>query len=267
MEWLDNDNLSFCDPQNIFENTIRHNPDKHIIVSNYAKLDNLKSVNLRKCRLDYLPKFESKNIEFLDLSCNNFTRIPDWVFELKNLRYLSVGSNLLSELQDTDHMSLEVLKIHKNKISKLKTCSSVKFLNLYLNQFDEIPDISHLKNLEFLSFGMTNLKALPDWILTFSNLKWLSLVVNKIEYLPKNFHLLHNLKGMRIAKNSLFDLPDSIGLMTNLEELSLYSNNLSSLPNSFYELNLKKLNLSKNPLKNKNELFESFKNIDFFSID
>ena len=267
MEWLNNNSLSFYDTESIFENTIRHNSDKHNIVSYYADMKNLTHVNLRKCRLNFLPEFKSKCIEFLDLSCNNLTSIPDWVFKLENLKYLNVGSNLLTHLPDTCHMSLETLKVHKNKLSKLKTCKTLRFLNLYLNNFEYIPDVSYCEKLEFLSYGMTNISKLPCWITSFVHLKWLSLVVNKIETLPNNFHLLSRLKGVRLAKNNLSSLPDEIGALSDLEELTLYANNLNTLPESFFDLKLKKLNLSKNKIEIKDKLKEKFAGIEFFSID
>jgi Leucine-rich repeat (LRR) protein len=265
MEWLKGPDLSFFNPDNPFENDIRHLPNKHEIVTKFVDLDYLKTVNLRKCRLSYLPVFKSKQIESLDLSCNNLSVFPEWILDLKNLKYLNLGSNFFEHLPNLENLPLETLKLHKNKFSYLQIPKTIKCLNLYLNNFLDIPDITHLKDLEFFSFGVTKITRLPDWICDFKNLKWLSLVVNDIEYLPENFCNLQNLIGLRLAKNKLKKLPNNIGLCKSLKEITLYSNCISCLPDSFYQLDLEKLNLSKNYLIDKNKIINKFSNINFFS--
>jgi leucine-rich repeat protein SHOC2 len=267
LAWLNNNELVFFDRNHPFENSIRHDKNKHKIVSNFAELDFLKVVNLRKSRLDYIPEFKSKKIQFLDLSCNNLKKFPEWILGLNELKYLNLGSNELESIPDLAHLPLETLKLHKNKISDIKLLpKTLIFLNIFLNNFVKVPDFSHLSHLEFFSFGATQIKHLPDWICNFFNLKWLSLVVNEIEVLPKDFCNLRNLIGLRLTKNKLTTIPENIGLLKKLRDLSLYSNRLTSLPDSFFELSLKKLNLSKNMIKNHDKIFKTFSGIDYFSF-
>jgi hypothetical protein len=251
--------ISFFDEKTIFEGTIRHHPEKKKILSLVAKLHQLRKLNLRKCKIGTI-NLDTPFLEYLDLSCNDLSVVPDWVYSL-NLKYLSLGSNQLTEIKSIPNY-IETLKLHKNKIKFLPQLpQSLRFLNLYLNEMDFPSD---LPSLEFLSFGVTNLTLLPSLP---KSLKWLSLVVNKIQALPDDFCQMVNLEGIRLAKNEINHLPEDIGTM-RIKELTLYSNNLNRLPESFYNLNLRKLNLSKNPLleTDAEKARKRFEHIDFFEL-
>lgn len=260
--------LNFFDESLIFENKIRHLSNKHEIVEKASKNSKLKYVNLRKSRLDYIPEFASKEIEFLDLSCNNLTQFPLWILKLENLKFLNIGSNDIFFVPSLKHMNLETLKIYKNKIFDIELCKSIKFLNLYLNNFETFPkQVFELEKLEFLSYCDCKLKIFPKELCDLHSLKWLCFVSNKIENLPDNFVYLKNLIGIKFGKNNIKELPLKFGDLSNLKEISFYCNKLTELPDSFFNLNLNKLNMSKNKLTEEC-LFKLYKysKIEFYSI-
>ena len=259
--------ISFHDERDIWEGTLRRNPQRERAAILASKLPHLRRLNLRKCRLGRLPVFFTRDLEFLDISCNDLTYVPGWVYAQTKLSFLSLGSNRLEEIADLSGLPLQTLKLHKNSISRLpKIPSSVTFLNLFLNRFPSIPREVFELPLEFFSFGATDMVEIAG-IEKLTALRWLSLVGNHIAELPDGFCDLKNLCGVRLAKNRLRRLPSRIGEM-KLEELTLYSNDLDDLPDSFYDLKLSKLNLSSNRLSDpvKERVQQTFGGIHFLEM-
>lgn len=242
------ESISFYE-NNVFENSIRRNPLKEEIVKIASEFPNLRHVNLRKSRINNFPNFISKNIEYLDISCNNISEITKKQLEFPKLEFLNLGSNYLEEICDLSDLPLETLKIHKNPIKKFPNISkNIKILNLFINCLTEIPKIIfELSNLEVFSFGMTGIKKMPDFSI-FENIKWIVLPCNKIKQIPSSVCYCENLEGLILAKNNIRKIPDEIGRLKKLHTLSLYKNMISSLPKSFYDLKLKKISIEKNPI-------------------
>ena len=259
--------ISFYDESDPFDNTIRKNKSKIEIIKLVSKLEHLKHVNLRKTRIGNLPEFCSKDIEFLDLSCNDLEEVPNWILKQKNLNFLNLGANNIKKLPSLEHLPLKVLKLHKNSLEEFpKVSNSLKNLNLFLNKFKELPScISNFSNLENFSFGMTEATNIPR-LSNLQNLKWLTLAVNNFEYLPDDITYLSKLEGLQFAKNKLKKLPKNFGDM-NIRFLTLYSNDLKELPESFFKLNLVKLNLEKNFLESfKTKILKTYKDIEFIAV-
>lgn len=260
--------ISFYKDDDAFGSTIRRHPLKQYIVDSISKMPNLKSVNLRKSKINRVPKFVSKKLEYLDLSCNNIHSISEADLDQPQLQFLNLGANQLSQLPNLSNLPLVTLKLHKNPLVKLPLIpNTIKSLNLYLNyKFDNIPDqVFDLSALQVFSFGVTKMNTLPS-LYCFSDLRWLAMTVNEFEFLPDDICSLSKLEGLVLAKNKISKLPQFIGNMTNLKVLSLYENNLTNLPESFFDLNLKKLNLDKNCIFNKEKVKSVFSDIEFFRI-
>jgi Leucine-rich repeat (LRR) protein len=263
---LENDcceSISFYDENNVFENTIRRNYLKEKIVRIACELPNLKYINLRKSRIDNFPNFASKNIEYLDISCNNISKIDEKQIDLPKLKFLNIGSNHIESLPDLSGVPLETLKIHKNPIKKFPNVSrNIKNLNLFINYLKEIPkSIFELLDLEVFSFGMTDIKKIPDFS-EFIKIKWLTLACNNIKQIPDSICDCKNLEGLILSKNSISKIPNRINDLKNLHTLSLYKNCIRSIPESFYSLNLKKLSISCNPIDNKKEKIAKLKKVE-----
>lgn len=262
------ESISFYDKKNIFENTIRKSNFKKEIISIICTFPNLKYVNLRKSRIDKFPKFLSKNLEYLDLSCNDIVKVEENDIKFFKLKYLNLGSNNIKELPDLAHCPLEILKLHKNPLKKLpNTKKSIKNLNLFFNyNLKKIPiHLFELLDLEIFSFGVTPIKEFPS-LSIFKKLKWLNLSCNQFEIVDDSICDCKNLEGIILAKNNIKKIPKDIGSLQKLKILSLYKNNLKKLPDSFYDLNLTNLSLEYNPIRKKNFIKKFFKNIESFNI-
>jgi internalin A len=235
----------------IFEGLIRNysNKDKEEIVKLIAELPSLKTINLRKNRLQKIPGFDLSRTEFLNLGSNYLKKVN---IHGEKLLYLDLSVNELEEAPVLNCKNLVTLKLHKNHIKELPDYShlqSLEFLNLYLNRMNKIPEFTwQLGNLKFFSWGISSIKEIPTNVKNLHNLNWLSLVANKITCLPEELCNLKSLIGLRLHKNEIERLPENFGKLQNLKSLTLYQNKLTCLPSSFSELKFEKLNIADNPL-------------------
>lgn len=132
-----------------------------------------RSVNISAMRLSDI-NFSSEqiaelsNIKQISLQANQFDKIPDFVFSLKELEILDISYNRLRQLDD-----------------RIGLLQKLTFLNLTGNEIEE----------------------LPDSIARLSNLKKLFLSKNRIAILPKSYGLLVNLKILDIAMNPIAENP------------------------------------------------------------
>lgn len=255
--------ISFYDENSVFGGTIRKHPLKRLIVDMVSKLEHLRTVNFRKCKIGHLLEMNTQFLEYLDLSCNDIECFPEWLLK-QPLKSLNLGANKLRSVPDLSCLtSLETLKLHKNMLSEIPCIGeAIKNLNLFLNPLKVIPH--NLPLLEVFTFGVTEVSHLPP--LEFPKLRWLTLAVNQIKNLPDEICLLQHLEGLQLAKNKLTNLPNNIGDLKNLSQLGLYSNELSTVPESFFSLKLRKLNLAKNPLKERDRLQRAFDGIEYANI-
>jgi Leucine-rich repeat (LRR) protein len=86
------------------------------------------------------------DLEYLDLSENEFTEIPKILFELPNLKVLKMSKNKLKKANLSNFQNLETLDLSYNELSSLdleqsNVFSNLKVLNLSHNQFSTFPDI------------------------------------------------------------------------------------------------------------------------------
>jgi Leucine-rich repeat (LRR) protein len=260
--------ISFFDEKDIFGGTIRHHPLKRKILDFTSTLSHLKYLNLRKCKVGYIPHMSTNSLEWLDLSSNDLPTAPTWILSQLNLAYLSLGANMISEVSDLSGLKfLRTVKLHKNRLTHIPgMCNDIVSLNLFLNPLNEISScISHLHNLEVFVYGMTKAKQLPSFS-DLQKLRFLIMPSCEIEELPEEICSLSQLNTLVLAKNKIKHLPDQIGKLSNLKSLSLYYNNIRDLPGSFFDLKLNRLNLQKNKLSNKENLISNFSKIDFFKV-
>ena len=256
--------ISFHTEDDAFGGTIRRHPHKDEIVGVVSNFPRLRRLNFRRCKIGYVPNLRSQEVEYLDMSCNDITTVPEKVLEDQPLRFLNLGANNLAELPDLSHLPLETLKLHKNvELKSLPLIpKGIKSMNLFLLcKMTRIPEVVFDLPLEVFSFGVTKLDHLPS-LSRLSQLRWLTLTVNQFDKLPDDICSLSKLEGLWLAKNKLKSLPDRMGDM-NLKTLTVYGNNIEKLPDSFFQLKLQKLNVARNPLSNMQRVIDSFSHIEF----
>lgn len=149
----------------------------------------------------------------LKLACGLHT-FPKEILDLhETLEYLDLTDNDLSELPD-DFAKLSKLKI----------------LFVSNNKFTVFPSIlSKCKNLEMIGFRNNNIHILKENALPITT-RWLILTQNYLETLPQSMGDLHLLQKCMLSGNRLQSLPHSFSRCTNLELLRLSANKLKTLP-------------------------------------
>jgi Leucine-rich repeat (LRR) protein len=245
--------------------TIRRHPLKTRIVSMVCAFPYLRKLDLRKCKVAQIEEMASRDLEYLDLSCNDLATMPSWVLKQHGLKTLNLGGNRIQWLPDLSSLPLETLKLHKNQLTETPAIwGGIKCLNIFLNRMNAIPSILGYPELEVFTFGVSAAVHLPP-LASLPALRWLTIAANQIERLPDDIVGLKHLEGLILPKNRLKALPDHFGDL-NLQALNLYSNDLARLPESFYRLKLNKLNLARNPLLNPDRVRQVFGEIDFIQI-
>jgi hypothetical protein len=174
-----------------------------------------------KPRLTRIPEFvyQMKNLQQLYLNDNKFTTLPKKIGQLKNLRQLYLGNNKISKLPP--------------EIGRLKNLQEIEIVN---NKLVELPpEIGQLQNLDQLYLGENELTTLPPEIGHLKNLMILSLRKNELTTLPPEIGRLKNLMSLDLSGNELTTLPPEIGQLQKLKFLKV-DNKLTSLPESFKNL-------------------------------
>lgn len=171
---------------------------------------NLQHSNLDKTRLDLsnqnltsIPEyvFEMTELEFLALYRNDLTDLPEELFNLKNLEHLDIGSNRiktlpghfkrLEKLERIQAGSNDIVEIH----SDFFEMKSLLFLNLKGNKLKSLSgEIGKLTSLEGLVLEENDLESLPDCLGGLSSLQFLNIENNQF---PKTSNHLEKLTGIR----------------------------------------------------------------------
>ncbi|KAK5915429.1 hypothetical protein CesoFtcFv8_001020 [Champsocephalus esox] len=224
---------------------------------------------------------------YLDLSMNNITELPAFVF--KNLPYLEelrLAGNDLSFIHP-DALSglhqLKVLMLQNNQLktvpsAALKNLQSLQSLRLDANHILTVPEDSFegLQQLRHLWLDDNNLTEVPVVSLRHQeNLQALTLALNCIAYIPDNaftnltslvvLHLhnnrikqigdncfagLVNLETLDLNFNNLMVFPKAIEALPKLKELGFHSNDIAVIPEGAFHNNplLRTIHLYDNPL-------------------
>ena len=190
------------------------------------------------------------NLEYLDLSSNNLSELPENIFAGRtNLVELDLSSSGLSELPPNVFAgltSLETLRLNGNDLETLPADifdgpTNLLTLDLSSNAFSTLPadifaGLTKLLMLD-LSSNAFNTNTLPENIFAgLTNLLMLDLSSNAFNTLPENiFAGLTNLVSLDLSFSGLSELPANIFAgLTNLVSLDLSFSGLSELPANIF---------------------------------
>lgn len=177
-------------------------------------LTNLRNLKVLTLRLKFLTKLPAslhrlKKLEVLKIDNASITEIPDNSYELKNLKELHVINN----------RNLEKLS---DRVMKLK---NLRWLYLFGNNLTEIPKtIFGLENLELLDCSNNNITALPNEITALTKLKKLKLKGNKIKSIPKDLFEMKSIEEVDLSKNDYLNKDEVFNLLISsgrIDEINL----------------------------------------------
>lgn len=184
-----------------------------------SKMENYKYLDLSKldigdeqlARLFELEKIKYilKKIEFLDLTHNNLTTLPD-LKKYPNIIYLSVSFNSIDQHIQDDN--LIELTCHNNKIKSIKSNKLLR-LNASHNNIDSID----VPNINVLVISYNKL----FWIQSYLDLTYLECIGNQIIKIDN----MINLEELYIGDNKV----NSISNMPKLKVLNCVSNPLDKI--------------------------------------
>ncbi|KAL4466406.1 hypothetical protein ABPG73_019024 [Tetrahymena malaccensis] len=187
------------------------------------------------------------NLLWLDVSQNNIKDLKSLQNEegFRNLKYLNISKNRISELLTPKAPNLIHLNLNENLIDKMETFEgheSLKILELRGNRIQTTQQLVNMPKLQELYLTANKIKTVVG-IDSLVSLTKLHLRLNNIEQFEENFPNLENLQYLNLRENKI----------EKFEEIL----KLAALPN------LKTLVHSFNPLinKNPNYLYETINGI------
>ncbi len=152
------------------------------------------SANLREVPEEI--RAHASHVEFLDLSNNQLTELPEW----------------------------------------FETLTCLKILFLSYNQFAEMPEVlGRCRSLRMLGMRNNILTRITDGSFP-STLEWLTLTNNRLEEMPESIGALSTLKKLLLAGNKLTALPSSMSELTALELIRLSANRFEAFPEWLLQL-------------------------------
>jgi len=241
---------------------------------------NLRVLNLSDNQLSVLPDWlpQLKQLEELYLGGNSLRNwTADWS-DWRSLRVLRLSRNQLSSVRGARLPArLQQLDLQQNRLRTLALSGlppSLLYLDLSGNALRQLPDLSsciHLRQLLAANNRLREWPALPRSEEPFQGLQALFLAHNRLSEIPGTIARCRSLRSLELDYNCLSTLPPELGQLPWLARLSLGGNQLKTIPTALNQLErldelqlndnlidepinfganrqLRRLDLSKNPM-------------------
>ena len=192
-------------------------------------------LDLREMDFIAMP-FESdvKRVNEIILCKNRFQSSPELLLQAEVLAKLDLSENFIEKIPSALWQALTnlvTLRLSKNRLSALART------------------IGDMHKLESFWCDENTLTDLPNTLSSMHSLKFFDLTHNRLDTLQVSVGGLTKLETMILTRNSLKTLPEEIKGMTSLKTFLIRSNDMESIPDVWDHMNLKQLDLSRNPLK------------------
>ena len=221
----------------------------------------------------------SSDIEYLDLSYSNLTKLPKDIGRFKNLRALNLSRNpikdfasvfeLLGQLEKLEFLVLNYTNL-KNFPSSIGKLTQLKGLAVEAANIRTLPrEIGLLKQLSYLSVRNNGrIKDLPKEIKLLKNLNVLDVSGSGMQRLRPDVALCYNLIAIKGNASKIVSIPEHIGLLKHLRLLNLGYNRINTLPESIGELfYLDHLSLGSNELTDLPNTLQHNENLHHISLE
>ncbi len=180
------------------------------------------------------------NLKVLDLSRNQLTEIPEFLFEMKGLTSLNLSDNRINKIKGFGKGSvLEELYLENNEITTLPDITplgKITTLSISGNKLESFPEeAAKLSTLTALAVANNNLTTLPDFS-GYTNLTVINLEGNNLTSFPTGMGSLENLVQLDISDNHISQIPEDIYSLKNLSALFMSFNELTTIPQGLAEM-------------------------------
>ena len=222
-----------------------------------TKRDTVKVLNLSNLGLGKLPDeiYNFKNLEELDLSKNEFEVLRLNAKKLPKLKKILLAENLLSEnsIKIKRNKHVQILSLIDNafeafpkRIQRNKGLKDIHLANNFIKSTERIR-FKKMKSLELMNFYNNQITSLSEKIGYLENLQILDLYHNQLSFLPQNIVKLKKLQTLAVSNNNLWEFPSKMQDLVNLKILYAHHNKLSSV--DFLPPNIEYLDLGFNLLE------------------
>jgi hypothetical protein len=187
-------------------------------------------------------------MEALKLNGNLISALPETIYNLYNIRELSLGENTLTA---------PVMDI--KRIIPMKHIARLDISGAGINEIPE--ELAELKEIHELDLSNNKLATLPEALGTMTSLEKLSLSGNQLTGLPISFTSMTALVKIDLSHNALHVIPAELSSLSGLRvanlshnpELSGYTDNIKALT-SIKVVNLKNTAFNTFQLQHINEM-------------
>lgn len=204
-----------------------------------SEMPHLESLTLISGYLSEIPAeiYQLKNLRRLTVNWIKIQKIPEELTRLKKLQHLEISSTPVQEIPDWLYKMkhLQTLQLSHNKISHInndiRLSPSLWYLDLSNNQLKELPpSFSQLKYLARLYIRNNRFEVFPKAIISLPKLKTLDLGNNQLVQLPE-LSAMPELETLFISGNPLSD-GSFWGFPASLKSFYAYDCSFSTIPPS-----------------------------------
>jgi Leucine-rich repeat (LRR) protein len=185
-------------------------------------------------------------LEYLDVSSNKITSIPDLTTVFPVLLVLSAEYNNIYKMNQTTAINLYLSRNQMTEIPDFRyIMDKLAILELSSNKITEIMDgqLPPLPNCHILDLGYNYLTMFPNFK-NMTSLKYLSLAGNQISFVPELINM-DSLQELRLINNKFMQFPNLTSVSRSLIKLKLYYNEIVDFPEALIVplTNLQKLSV------------------------
>ena len=145
------------------------------------------------------------SLEFLNLSDNRLSELPDDFWRLKKLKIVFFNANAFEVFPDVlaKCPALSMVSFKNNQIKKInRLAKTIRWLILTNNQLEQLPPaVGQLSRLQKLMLAGNQLQSLPEELSQCDRLELIRLSANRLESLPRGLLSLPRLSWLAYAGN------------------------------------------------------------------
>lgn len=245
-----------------------------------AKAANLIKLDLSDHNITELPEelFQLDQLKILSLERNNIWEIPSKILSMKSLEVLDMSHNQLVSIPSFVNQlpNLKVFETDGNPLKDSDIFPKVEYRSDEVKKRIQKVKQQHAEILDLTNCGLT---SIPKEVFQLTFLKTLILGKsynekevakhrNYIVEIAPQIKQLSNLRTLDLSGNALATLPIELEDLNHLNTLVLHQNQLRKIPTVVYKLhfNLKELDLSRNRLQSIPRQIEQLKNLEHLNL-